>query len=367
MIPMVDPKTQHLAIREEIAVRIREILESGAFVLGPNVMEFERRVAAYHGVPYAVGLASGTDALHLALRAAGIGPGDEVITTPFTFFATVEAILYCGATPVLADIEPDTFNLDVSRVREKLTEKTRAVLPVHIFGHPVDMPPLMELADERGLTVIEDCAQAFGADIGGRRVGSFGVAGCFSFYPSKNLSCYGDGGMAVTREARISERIRKLRNHGSSRTYQHDEIGYNSRLDEMQAAVLNVKLRRIDGYNDRRREIAGMYRERLAGLDLVLPVEKAGARHVYHQFTIRTPRRDELAAHLHREGVSAVTYYPIPLHRQKALEFLGLPEGACPEAERAATEVLSIPIYPELPAGDVDFICDRIRAFFGAS
>jgi len=364
MIPMVDPKTQHEAIREEVATRIREILESGAFILGPNVMEFERRVAEYHGVSYAIGLASGTDALHLALRAAGVGPGDEVITTPFSFFATVEAIIYCGATPVFVDIEPDTYNLDVTQLEERISDKTRAILPVHLFGHPAKMDLLMEIADRHGLKVVEDCAQAFGAALNGKRVGSFGVAGCYSFYPSKNLSCYGDGGMVVTGEAEINDRIRRLRNHGSNRTYWHDEIGYNSRLDEMQAAVLNVKLRRIDQYNDSRRAIADTYRDRLKDLPLTLPVEVDGCRHVYHQFTLRSDRRDELAAHMQKEGISAVTYYPLPLHRQKALADYQWKKGAFAEAERAADTVLSIPIYPELPANDVDYICEKIRAFF---
>lgn len=367
MIPMVDPKAQHQAIKDRIDDRIKDIFESGAFILGPNVMELERKVAAYHEVPYAIGLASGTDALHLALRAAGVSKGDEVITTPFSFFATVEAIIYCGAKPVLVDIDPDTFNMNISAVEEQINKRTKAILPVHIFGHPVDMEALMSVADNQDgkeLKVVEDCAQAFGADVQGKRVGSFGVAGCYSFYPSKNFSCYGDGGMVVTSISEINDRIRRLRNHGSSRTYQHDEVGYNSRLDEMQAAVLNVKLKRIDHYNDLRRFVAESYRERLADLPLILPVERKGCRHVYHQFTLRSDRRDELSAYLQGEGISTVVYYPAPIHLQKALDEFNWSKGDFLEAEKASREVLSIPMYPELPASDVDFICDKIRSFF---
>jgi len=365
MIPMLDLKTQYSTLKEEIDERVRDIFDSGAFILGPNVMELERRVAEYHDVPYAIGLASGTDALHLALKAAGVGEGDEVITTPFTFFATAEAIVYCGAKPVFADIDPVTLNIDAAKIEPLITSRTKAIVPVHIFGHPADMDEIMEIAGRRGLAVIEDCAQSFGASYKGKRAGAIGVAGCYSFYPSKNFSCYGDGGMIVTGDAAMNERIRRLRNHGSSKTYHHEEVGYNSRLDEIQAAVLNVKLRRIDRYNDNRRAVAARYGERLAGLPLALPVEKDGCRHVYHQYTMRTARRNELAAHLHGAGVSAVVYYPVPLHLQKALAGLGYAEGSLPEAERASREVLSIPMYPELPQPDVDFICDAIKAFFG--
>ena len=364
MIPMVDLKAQHQELAEEIDDRIRDIFDSGSFILGPNVMELERRVADYHQVAYAVGLASGTDSLHLALRAAGVGAADEVITTPFTFFATVEAISYCGAVPVFVDIDPESFNLNVRQIEARLTAKTRAILPVHLFGHPAAMAELMAIAGTHDLMVIEDCAQSFGADIRGKKVGSFGTAACYSFYPSKNLSCYGDGGMVLTDAAAINERVRRLRNHGSTRTYYHDEIGYNSRLDEMQAAVLNVKMRRIDGYNDRRRAVAARYRERLGDLPLLLPVEQQGCRHVYHQFTLRSDRRDDLSAYLQGEGIAAVVYYPVPLHRQKALQGVVPSAGEFPEAEKAAREVLSIPMYPELSEAAIDFICDKIRAFF---
>jgi dTDP-4-amino-4,6-dideoxygalactose transaminase len=361
---MVDLKAQHQELAEEIDGRIRDIFDSGAFILGPNVMELERRVAEYHQLSHALGLASGTDALHLALRAAGVGPGDEVITTPFTFFATVEAIHYCGATPVFVDIEPDTFNLDAGAIEARLTARTRAIVPVHLFGHPAAMDEIMAIAGRHDLVVIEDCAQAFGADIRGRKTGGFGAAGCYSFYPSKNFSCYGDGGMVVTDSVAIHERIRRLRNHGSTRTYYHEEVGYNSRLDEMQAAVLNVKMRRIDGYNDQRRAVADRYRQGLADLPLGLPVERQGYRHVYHQFTIRSDRRDDIIAHLQRQGVSAVVYYPVPLHLQEALRGI-VPAGpGFPEAEKAAREVFSIPMYPELPETSVDFICEQLRGFF---
>jgi len=365
MIPMVNLKVQYEEIQDEIQERISEIFESGAFILGPNVMELERRVAEYHDLPHAIGLASGTDALHLALRAANIGPGDEVITTPFTFFATVEAIHYCGARPVFVDVEPDTLNMNPDQVESCITSRTKAMLPVHLFGHPADMSALTGVAERHNLIVVEDCAQAFGAAIGGRRVGAFGDAGCYSFYPSKNFSCYGDGGMVVTGRSEMNERIRRLRNHGSNRTYVHTETGYNSRLDEIQAAVLNVKLRRIDRYNDMRRHVAEQYRAGLQNLPLQLPVEREGYHHVYHQFTLRSKVRDDLSAYLQQNGISAVVYYPVPLHLQEALRDYGWGEGSFPESERASKEVLSIPMYPELPESDVAHICETVRNFFG--
>ncbi len=365
-IPMVDLKTQYLRLRDEIEVRMRDIFDSAAFVLGPNVMEFERQVAAYHEVAHAVGLASGTDALHLALRGLGVGKDDEVITTPFTFFATVEAIIYCGARPVFVDIDPVTFNMNPDLLAERITSRTKAILPVHLFGHPADMGRIVEIATAHDLAVVEDCAQAFGARIGEEKVGTFGSAGCYSFYPSKNLSGYGDGGMVVTRSHRLNERIRRLRNHGSSRTYRHTEVGYNSRLDEIQAAVLNVKLRYIDEFNNMRRQNAQLYTERLAEVSCRLPTEQPGVQHVYHQYTIRCPRRDDLAAHLRSQGISSVVYYPVPLHLQAALEYLGYKKGAFPESEQAADEVLALPMYPELPEESIERVAEVIGSFLGS-
>jgi len=291
-IPMVDLRAQFLAIEKEIKEKINDILEATRFILGPNLDALEKEVASYHGVSYGVGLASGTDALHLSLRALGIGPGDEVITTPFTFIATAEAISYTGAIPVFVDIDPETFNIDPSRIEEKTTERTKAILPVHLFGHPADMDSILSVSKRYNLKVIEDSAQAFGSEYKGKKVSTFGDTGCFSFYPSKNLGCYGDGGMLITNSKEIAERTRSLRNHGSMKLYYHSEIGFNSRLDEIQAGILMIKLKRIDEYNRIRREKASIYKERLKGLPLILPEERPDAYHVYNQFTIRSDKRD---------------------------------------------------------------------------
>lgn len=354
MKPMLDLKKQYLEIKDEVLYMLNEVLESSQYVLGRNVLELERNISAYHGMKEAVGVASGTDALHLSLRALGIGRGDEVITTPFTFFATAEAILYVGATPVFVDIEPDTYNIDAARIEEKITEKTKAILPVHIFGHPADMDRIMEIARRRSLKVVEDCAQSFGASLKGTMTGSFGDTGCFSFYPSKNLGAYGDGGMIISDDAAVAEEIRKLRNHGSRGGYRHECLGYNSRLDEMQAVVLLVKFKRIDEYNRKRREKASLYCSLLSDA-VACPHEKEGAYHVFHQYTIRSPKRNLLQQQLKENGIPSVVYYPIPLHLQEAMAFMGHREGDFPVAEQAAREVLSLPIYPELDEGDIRF------------
>ncbi|MBI5187642.1 MAG: DegT/DnrJ/EryC1/StrS family aminotransferase [Nitrospirae bacterium] len=360
MIPMVDLKKQFQEIKDEVFSVLTEILESSQYILGPKVSEFEKKIADYHGVREAIGVASGTDALHLSIEALGIGEGDEVITTPFTFFATVEAILYTGATPVFADIEPDTLNIDVSQIEAKITEKTKAVLPVHLFGHPSDMEGIQKIAEKYNLKVIEDCAQAFGAAINGKRLGSFGDAGCFSFYPSKNLGGYGDGGMIILNDSMVADTIRKLRNHGSKGSYRHESVGFNSRLDELQAGILLVKLKHIDEYNRKRRQNAALYNELLSG-KVKCPVEKDGAYHVYHQYTIMSERRDEIQKRLKGNGVSSVIYYPVPLHLQEALNFLGYKNGDLPVAEKAAREVLSLPIYPELEESAIVKIAEIIR------
>jgi UDP-2-acetamido-2-deoxy-ribo-hexuluronate aminotransferase len=360
MIPMVDLKRQFNDIKQELFDVLTEVLESSQYILGPKVQELEKSIAAYHGVSEAVGVASGTDALHLALDAIGIGKGDEVITTPFTFFATAEAILYTGATPVFVDIEPDTMNLDPGRIEESITKRTKAIVPVHIFGHPADMERIQAIAKEYSLSVIEDCAQSFGAGIKGQKTGSFGDAGCFSFYPSKNLGAFGDGGMVVLGDDAIAADIRKLRNHGSVGAYRHESVGFNSRLDEIQAAVLLVKLRRIDLYNRQRRQVASLYNTLLSGA-VALPVERPGCTHVYHQYTIRTPKRNELQSHLRDNNVSSVVYYPIPLHLQEAVSFLGYKKGDFPVAEETAEKVLSLPIFPGLEEVTVRKIADIIN------
>ncbi|RMD60105.1 MAG: DegT/DnrJ/EryC1/StrS family aminotransferase [Nitrospirae bacterium] len=358
-IPMVDLRSQYRDIKKEVEDTIKEILESGQFILGPHVREFEREVAAYHGCKYAVGVASGTDALHLSLMALGIGEGDEVITTPFSFIAAAEAIVYVGAKPVFVDVDPETFNIDPFEIKKRITPKTKCILPVHLFGMPAEMDGIMDIASEYGLNVIEDCAQAFGAEYNGRKVGTFGSVGCFSFYPSKNLGCYGDGGMVITEDPILYEKLILLRNHGSPGGYRHIFIGRNSRLDEIQAAILRIKLKRIDSYNNRRRAVADLYR-RLIGEIVICPEEKKGLKHVYHQFTIRYRDRDMIKEKLERSGVSSVVYYPIGLHKQEA--FLGLiDDDNLPVTEMLTKEVLSLPIYPELKEEDVTYIADCIK------
>jgi dTDP-4-amino-4,6-dideoxygalactose transaminase len=360
MVPMLDLKVQFQNIKDEILEVLTEILTSSQYILGPRVSEFERKIADYIGVSEAIGVASCTDALHLSLDSFGIGHGDEVITSPFTFFATVEAILYTGAQPVFVDIAPDTFSMDVNQVVEKITEKTKAILPVHLYGHMADMESIMNLARRHGLKVIEDCAQSFGAMLHGKKAGSFGDTGCFSFYPSKNLGGYGDGGMIVLHDSRVAGTIRKLRNHGSHKSYIHEKVGFNSRLDEIQAGMLLVKLKRIDEYNKERRRKATLYTELLSD-NVMCPIEKEGIYHVYHQYTIRSPRRDEIQKRLREKGISSVVYYPVPLHLQEALKFLRYKMGDFPSTEKASQEVLSLPIYPELKESVIEEIAEIIR------
>jgi dTDP-4-amino-4,6-dideoxygalactose transaminase len=361
---MVDLGKQFAEIKEEIFLMMSQILESSQYILGPKVREFERKMAEYTGVPHGIGVASGTDALHLAVEALGIGDGDEVITTPFTFFATAEAIIYTGAKPVFVDVELDTFNMDCSKIEEKITPRTKAILPVHLFGHPCDMEKIMQIAARHNLSVVEDCAQAIGAAERGKRVGSFGDAGCFSFYPSKNLGAYGDGGMITLRSSELADSMKSLRNHGSKGSYVHDSVGFNSRLDELQAGILLVKLKRLDEYNEKRRRNASLYRAALC--DAVrCPSEKEGCYHVYNQYTILSGARDRIQKTLKENSVSSVVYYPRPLHLQKALGFLGYKEGDFPFAEQASTEVLSLPMYPELEESSIRKIAEIIRQIVG--
>ena len=364
MKPMIDLKKQYLEIKEEIIFVLNEILESSQYVFGKRVLELEENIKKYHGVSEAIGVASGTDAIHLSLRSLGINKGDEVITTPFTFFATVEAILYTGAKPVFVDIEPDTYNIDISRIQEKITKKTKAILPVHIFGYPVNMKGLMNIAARHNLKVIEDCAQAFGASLNGKKIGSFGDAGCFSFYPSKNLGACGDGGMIILKDRAVADDIRKLRNHGSKGGYMHECLGYNSRLDEMQAGIVSVKFKKIDEYNKKRRQKASLYTRLLSDV-VTCPFEKDGGYHVYHQYTIRINGRGGIRSLIQQElkkhGISSVVYYPIPLHLQKAMEFLNHKGEDFPVAEQVSKEVLSLPIYPELDEEDMHLTCEIIK------
>jgi len=339
-IPMVDPAAEYRALKGEIDAAVSRVLASGRYVLGPEGEALERELAAFTGAPHAVGVNSGTDALHFALVAAGIGPGDEVIVPSFTFFATAEAVSYTGATPVFADIDSPTFNLSPASFEKTITAKTRAVIAVHLFGQSAALDEISRICTERDLILVEDCAQALGADYKGRRAGSWGDFGCFSFYPTKNLAAVGDAGLV---------------------TYLHERVGWNSRLDELQAAVLRVKLRKLDEFNAARRRVAQRYRERLAGAALELPAEDARGTHVYHQFTIRAERRDAIREALARQGIASSIFYPLPLHRQPA--YAAANAGlALPVSEAVAKTVLSLPIHPLLDDAAVDRICQVLRS-----
>ncbi len=361
MIQMVDLKRQYSSLKTEIDAAIQDVLNKTSFILGENVSSLENEIAAYHNVSHAIGVGNGTDALLLALKGCGIGPGDEVITTPFTFIATAEVIAQLQAIPVFVDIRPDTFNIDPGKIEEKITERTRAIVPVHLFGHPADMDPIVTIAEKYGLKIIEDCAQAFGAEYRGRKVGTFGDSACFSFFPSKNLACCGDGGMVVTKSGDAASTIRMLRNHGSKVKYHHSILGYNSRLDEIQAAIIRVKLKRIDELNELRRRNADLYRAHIRRDDITLPSEEKDCRHVYHQFTLRSEKRDSLAEALKEKGISSAIYYPVPLHRQEV--FASLMSGASDlgESETSASEVLSLPMFPELLEEEIHHISDVIN------
>ncbi len=361
-IPMVDVQGQYRHLATEIEPLVLEVLAGGRYILGPHVEAFETETAAWLEVDHAVSCASGTDALHLALRAAGVGPGDEVITSSFTFAASAEAICYTGARVVFADIEADTWNLDPDAVARALGPATRALLPVHLFGQCCDMDRLGALASRHGLAVVEDCAQAFGATWAGRHAGTMGDAGAFSFFPSKNLGAAGDGGLMSTGSGAFAESLKVLRNHGSRRRYYHDVLGYNSRLDELQAAILRVKLRHLRTFNDNRRRVAEWYRDQLRDLPgLTLPVAAPQAHHVYHQFTILVADRDALAAALQRQAIASAIYYPLPLHRQPAFADAVTGAGGLPVCERVASRCLSLPMFPEMTKAQVQRIANVIR------
>lgn len=348
-IPLLDLKQQYAAIREEVQSALADVFESQKFILGPHLQALESEIAGYVGTRFAIGVGSGTDALFLTLHAFGIGPGDEVIVPAFSFFATAECVSLLGATPVFADIQPVTFTLDLQDVAKRITSRTRAIIPVHLYGQAADMEPILELARSRALRVIEDNAQAIGATYRGRRTAALADAGCLSFYPSKNLGAWGDGGMVVTDSEELARRLLSLRDHGTSQKYRSEEIGWNSRLDEIQSAVLRVKLRHLDNWNQRRRSHAVAYDQLLAPLPGVVTPKLGGwGEHVFHQYTIRVPRRDRVQKALADQGVTTATYYPIPLHLQPAYAPLQYKPGSLPESERASAEVLSLPMYPEL-------------------
>ncbi|MCG6551584.1 MAG: DegT/DnrJ/EryC1/StrS family aminotransferase [Candidatus Magnetominusculus sp. LBB02] len=360
MIPMLDLRKEFLDIEDEVAASVIEVLKSTRYILGPHVEAFEAQLAKYHGLGFGAGVGSGTGALFLSLASLPISAGDEVITTPFTFFATAESILYVGAKPVFVDIDPVTLNMDIDLIEEKITEKTKAILPVHLFGLPCDMKRIMALAKKYNLHVVEDCAQSFGSSIDGKLTGTFGSAGCFSFYPSKNLGCYGDGGAVVTDDRQMYENILALRNHGSRGNYIHDVVGFNSRLDEIQAAILLIKLKKVEHYNAIRRENAAIYTSLLSGA-VVCPHIPDGYTSNYHQYTIRSAHRDKIKDALAASDISSVVYYPLPIHLQKPLEQFGFKRGNFPVAEAASKEVLSLPVYPGLPKEEIERIAEIIK------
>ncbi len=364
VIPLLDLRAQFAPIAGEICAAIDDVIQSQQFILGPQVAAFEQELAGYCGRRFGVGVGSGTDALVLALRACGIGRGDEVICPAFSFIATAGAVSALGARPVFADIEPATFNLHAAQVEARLTSKTRAVIVVHLYGLPAEMDRIVQLAAARGgLAVMEDNAQAIGASYQGRKTGSLGTLGCLSFYPTKNLGAYGDAGMIVTDSEDTAARLRSLRHHGQKRKYIAEEQGWNSRLDEIQAAVLRVKLRHLDRWKEARQAHAARYNALLGRLPgVVTPHVPAGAEHVYHQYTIRVPQRDRVKAFLASRGIASAVYYPVPLHLQPLYAELGYQRGSLPEAERAAGEVLSLPIYPELTAAQIERVADTLAA-----
>jgi len=368
-VPLLDLKAQHATVREEVMSALMRVVDSQKFILGEEVDKLEQELAPYCGAKYAVGCASGSDALSLALMAAEIRPGDEVLTVPFTFFATAGAIARLGARPVFVDIEPATFNMDMNRVEDvlKAHPNIRAAIPVHLFGACADMDPLLEMARRRGIVVIEDAAQSIGSEYNCRRAGSIGDMGCFSFFPSKNLGGYGDGGMLTTNDPQQAERLKALRIHGRTGKYIHQWIGVNSRLDALQAAVLRVKFRYLDGWSARRQENAELYRNLLAQAGIPVTVPEAApyqTRHVYNQFVIRCTGRDKLQAHLKQQGIGSEVYYPLGLHLQTCFADLGYKAGDFPVSEQASGEVLALPVNPEVSSEDIEYICGAIRSFY---
>jgi dTDP-4-amino-4,6-dideoxygalactose transaminase len=364
-IQFFDIKKQNGSVSEELNNALSKVIDSGRFILGETVATLEKELAEFCGVKHAIGVASGTDALHLALRACGIKPGDEVITSPFSFVATAEAIAYCGARPVFVDIDPKTFNIDPDKIEKKITPSTKAILPVHLFGQPCEMDKLLEIAGKHGLVIIEDCAQAIGAEHNGQKVGSFGSAGSFSFFPTKNLGCFGDGGLVTTNDDTIAQEIKVLRGHGSRKTYHYDIIGYNSRLDAIQAAVILIKLPHLNNYSRLRNRNANIYHKNLRALEgITLPFQSSKSKHVFNQFTIRVKERDSLFEYLKVKGIGAMVYYPLSLHLQKAFSFLGHKLGDFPHSEMAQEEVLSLPIFPELTSEEIEKVCITLQEFF---
>jgi len=366
--PFLDLKAQYRSIKPEIDAAIQRVMESQHFILGPEVENFEKEIAAYTQTQFAVACASGSDALLLALMALEVGPGDEVLTTPFTFIATAGAIARLGARPVFIDIDPASYNLDANKLESAISSKTKAIIPIHLFGLPADMDAIMGIANARRIPVVEDAAQAIGARYKGRQVGSYGLCGCFSFFPSKNLGAAGDGGIVTTNDPAFADRLRMLRNHGGHSKYECELVGMNSRLDALQAAILRVKLPYLDDWTKARQDNAARYRAsfRDRGLEgvVALPHVPAGYTHIYNQYVIRAPRRDQLRAELQRAGIPSDIYYPVPLHLQRAFSYLGYEAGSFPAAEAASREVLALPIFPEMSGSQQNLVVDAIARFY---
>lgn len=365
MIPLVDLTAQYHSIKKEIDSAVLSTLESGHFILGPQVTKFEEDVATFLGLKFAVGLASGTDALVLALRALDVGADDEVIIPAYTFFATAGTVMSVSAKPVMVDIDPQSYQIDVNKIESAITSKTKAIIPVHLYGHPAEMNPILEIARKHNLKIIEDNAQGFGAEYLGKKTGSFGDIGCLSFFPTKNLGAFGDGGMVVTNDSKLAERMRMLRTHGWKKKYYSEEVGYNSRLDAIQAAILQAKFPHVDSWNEKRRELAKRYNEHLASLGIVTPLEKEWAKHVYHLYVICSEKRDALQKFLKERGIASEVYYPIPPHLSEPCKKFGYKEGDFPHAELASSQTLALPLYPELTEGQQDEVIRAVREFAG--
>lgn len=368
-VPLADLHKQYLSIKSEIDIAIQNVIDGSQFILGKAVLDFECEFARMHEVNHCIAVGSGTDALHAALWALGIQQGDVVVTTPFTFIATLEAISLTGATPAFVDIDPETFTMDPARLEEfmhsSISSNTKAIIPVHLYGQTADMDKIGNIAAHHKLAVVEDACQAHLAKFHERFVGNFGIAGCFSFYPGKNLGAYGEAGAVVTNDAAVDKKLRELRDHGQVQKYRHAFLGHNYRMDGIQGAVLGTKLRHVQGWTDRRRSIAEMYRKRLRGVgDLILPSESSGTYHVYHLFTVRSKHRDALQKFLSNERIATAIAYPIPLHVQEACNHLGYKKSAFPESVRASEECISLPLFAELSDEQVEYVCERVGAFF---
>jgi len=362
-VPLLDLGAQYRSIRDELGPALQRVLESAAFAGGPFVADFEKAFAAYCGCDFAIGVSSGTAALWLVMLGLGVRPGDEVITTPNTFIATAEAISFCGATPVFVDVDPQTYTMNPDLIEPAITSRTKAIIPVHLYGQPADMDPIRAVAERYGLFLIEDACQAHGAEYKGRKAGSLGDAGCFSFYPGKNLGAYGEAGAVTTNNPELAHTICMLRDHGQTEKYKHALIGWNDRMDGLQGAILSVKLRHLDEWNEARRERARLYTEFLEDArGVVVPQEAPYARHVYHIYAVRVPHRDQIIAALHGRGIGCGIHYPVPIHLQKAYEFLCCAEGSFPVAEQSAREVLSLPMYPELTTEQLETVAGALES-----